>query len=218
MGRPTDDVYRQLRADIISGLLAPGQHLVEDAIGSQFAVSRTPIRNAIKRLEADGLVAVESGRGAFVGSWTSQDAAEVLSIRGMLEPYAAALAAQRRTSEEIDQLVSICKKMETVEFARREGFRERLTHLNTDFHLRISEAARSPRLYNLCKNLTLPQMTFGIFREYDDDNLRRSLWNHRAIVSAIQQHDDESAHAMMNSHLRAAHQFMCHPGKGSRIA
>src|SRR6476620_6459809 len=97
MGRPADDVYSSLKDDIERGVLTPGEHLVEDTIGSQFNVSRTPIRNAIKRLQADGLVTIEPRRGAFVASWTNDDAAEVMSIRSMLEPHAAALAAQRRT-------------------------------------------------------------------------------------------------------------------------
>ena len=103
VARPSDDVYAGLKDDIERGILTPGEHLVEDAICTRFGVSRTPVRNAIKRLEAEGLVSSEPNRGAFVASWTSDDAAEVMTIRSMLESHAAALAAQRRTPQDIER-------------------------------------------------------------------------------------------------------------------
>ena len=208
MARPTDDVYNSLKDDIERGVLTPGEHLVEDTIGSQFNVSRTPIRNAIKRLQAEGLVTTEPRRGAFVASWTNDDAAEVMSIRSMLEPHAAALAAQRRTMADIDNLLDACKQMELIEQARPEKFRDTLAQHNHEFHLQILETARSPRLFSICKNLTQAPLMSGSFHFYDDQQLRRSLSDHREIVTSIQLKDAESARAAMTSHLRLAYQFM----------
>jgi len=208
VGRPTDDVYMTLKTDIMHGRLAPGAHLVEETIGQQFNVSRTPIRNAIKRLEDEGLVFVESRRGAFVASWTSADAAEVMAIRSMLEAQAAALAAERRTPEDLEYLAGICDKMEGVEETRAADFRDRMAHYNHEFHIGILQVARSPRLFNICKNLTLAPLMSGSFQAYDEHHLHRSLWDHRAILTSIRLQDEESARAMMAAHLRITYQFM----------
>lgn len=208
MARPSDDVYAGLKDDIERGILTPGEHLVEDAICTRFGVSRTPVRNAIKRLEADGLVTSEPNRGAFVASWTSDDAAEVMTIRSMLESHAAALAAQRRTPRDLDELRALCQKMEQVERDRPAGFRDTLAQQNYQLHLKLLEIARSPRLFGICKNLTQAPLMAGSFHFYDDNQLRRSLSEHREILTSIELHDAETARASMNTHLRLAYQFM----------
>src|SRR5215212_4157113 len=76
MVRPADQVYRTLKSQIQTGQLAPGEHLVEDTLSAQYGVSRTPVRNALRRLGDEGLVTVEPNRGAFVASWTSNDTAD----------------------------------------------------------------------------------------------------------------------------------------------
>lgn len=208
VGRPTDDVYAGLKDDIERGILTPGEHLVEDTICTRFNVSRTPVRNAIKRLETDGLVTSEPHRGAFVASWTSDDAAEVMQIRSMLEPHAATLAAQRRTTEDLAELHELCGQMEHVEHERPAGFRDTLAQQNYHLHLKILEVARSPRLFSICKNLTQAPLMSGSFHFYDDKQLRRSLSEHREIVTSIELQDAETARASMNTHLRLAYQFM----------
>ena len=208
MGRPTDDVYSSLKDDIERGVLTPGEHLVEDTIGNQFNVSRTPIRNAIKRLQADGLVTIEPRRGAFVASWTNDDAAEVMSIRSMLEPHAAALAAQRRTPGRRRQPPRCLQTNGTNRTGPAREVPDTLAQQNHEFHLQILETARSPRLFSICKNLTQAPLMSGSFHFYDDQQLRRSLGDHREIVTSIQLKDAESARAAMTSHLRLAYQFL----------
>jgi len=208
VGSPSDRVYSSLKHDIERGVLRPGEHLVEDTIGNQFDVSRTPIRNAFKRLAVDGLVVVEPRRGTFVASWTSHDAAEVMTIRCMLEPHAAALAARRRNEHDVDQLLELCKEMESVEQERPENYRDTLAQQNHQLHLQVLEAARSPRLFSICKSLTRAPLMAGSFHFYDDDQLRRSLGDHREIVTSIRLMDAESAQAAMTAHLRLAYQFM----------
>lgn len=208
MGRPSDDVYAGLKDDIERGILTPGEHLVEDAICTRFNVSRTPVRNAIKRLEAEGLVTSEPNRGAFVASWTSDDAAEVMAIRSMLEPHAVALAAHRRTTQDIEDLQQLCQQMERVEQDRPAGFRDTLAQQNYQLHLKILEIARSPRLFSICRNLTQAPLMAGSFHFYDDKQLRRSLSEHREIITSIELQDAETARASMNTHLRLAYQFM----------
>ena len=216
VARPSDDVYAGLMDDIERGILTPGEHLVEVAICTRFGVSRTPVRNAIKRLETEGLVTSEPNRGAFVASWTSDDAAEVMAIRSMLEPHAAALAAQRRTTQDLEELRALCQQMERLEHERPAGFRDTLAQQNYQLHLKLLEIARSPRLFGICKNLTQAPLMAGSFHFYDDDQLRRSLSEHREIVTSIELKDAETARASMNTHLRLAYQFMTTRRTGGR--
>lgn len=154
MGRPADAIYLALKSAIQTGQLAPGAHLVEDTLREQYQVSRTLVRNALRRLSDEGLVTIEANRGAFVASWTSDDAAEVMAIRAMLEPYAAQLAAQRRTSGQLDQLIKLCDAMEACERIRGDRFRDELARQNHELHQLVLECAASPRLYNIAANLT----------------------------------------------------------------
>jgi DNA-binding GntR family transcriptional regulator len=208
MGRPADEVYRILKSQIQTGQLAPGAHLVEDTLSAQYGISRTPVRNALRRLGEEGLVTVEPNRGAFVASWTSDDTAEVMSIRAMLESHAAALAAERRTPEHLARMREICDSMEECERARPDDFRDELARQNHDFHLTILESSASPRLYNITANLTRVPLMAGSFQFYDDRQLKRSLDEHRELVSAIEASDSAAARAIMEAHLRLSYRTM----------
>lgn len=208
MGRPADEVYRALKNAIQTGRLAPGEHLVEDTLRTEYGVSRTPVRNALRRLADNGLVTIETNRGAFVASWTSDDAAEVMSIRALLEPHAAALAAERRTDEQLNRLLEICAAMEESERDRAPDFREQLARQNHDLHITILECAASPRLYTITANLTRAPLMVGSFQFYSDEQLHRSLREHRDLIAAIDAQDTASARAIMEAHLRQSYRTM----------
>jgi len=208
MGRPADEVYRTLKSHIQTGHLAPGAHLVEDALSVQYGVSRTPVRNALRRLGDEGLVTVEPNRGAFVSTWNSDDTAEVMSIRAMLESHAAALAAERRSTEQLARMIQICDSMEECERTRNESFRDELAQQNHDFHLTILESSASPRLYNITSNLTQAPLLIGSFHFYNDHQLKRSLDEHRELVGAIEASDAAAARAIMEAHLRMSYRKM----------
>jgi DNA-binding GntR family transcriptional regulator len=213
VGRPTDDVYRALKADIFRGRLAPGEHLVEATLENRFKVSRTPIRNALRRLENEGLVAIASHRGAFVSSWTDADSAEVMAIRILLEPRAAALAAQRRSERDVERLLAICDDMEKCERERPEDFRSALAQQNHHLHLLVLEAARSPRLFTITKNLAQAPLVIGAYEYYEESQIRRSLADHRELVASIRLQDADSAHAIMAAHLQLAYRSMSNRAK-----
>jgi len=208
MGRPADEVYRTLKSEIQSGLLAPGAHLVEDTLSAQYGVSRTPVRNALRRLGDDGLVTVEPNRGAFVASWNNDDTAEVMSIRAMLEAHGAALAAERRRPEQLARMAQLCDQMDKCERERKKNFRDELAQLNHEFHLAILEASASPRLYNIAANLAQAPLVIGSFQFYSDYQLKRSLDEHRDLVAAIDASDSAAARAIMEAHLRQSYRKM----------
>ncbi|MDA3626095.1 GntR family transcriptional regulator [Saccharopolyspora oryzae] len=211
MGRPADEVYNALKKAIQTGRLAPGEHLVEDNLRTEYGVSRTPVRNALRRLAENGLVTIEANRGAFVASWTSDDAAEVMSIRALLEPHAAALAAERRSDEQLNRLLEICATMEECERRRASDFRDELARQNHELHTTVLESAASPRLYSIAANLTRAPLMVGSFQFYSDEQLFRSLREHRDLVAAIEARDAASARAVMEAHLRQAYRTMTTP-------
>jgi DNA-binding GntR family transcriptional regulator len=208
MVRPADEVYRTLKSQIQTGQLAPGEHLVEDALSAQYGISRTPVRNALRRLGDEGLVTVEPNRGAFVASWTSNDTADVMSIRALLESHAAALAAERRTPEQLARMVEICDVMDECERRRRRNFRDELAHQNHEFHNTVLESSSSPRLYSITANLTRAPLMVGSFHFYNDRQLKRSLSEHRDLVEAVDAHDSATARAVMEAHLRLSYRTM----------
>lgn len=214
MARPADEVYDALKSDIQTGVLAPGAHLVEENLCTQYGVSRTPVRTALRRLSDDGLVSVEPRRGAFVASWTSDDAAEVMAIRAMLEPYAAGLAAQHRSPEDLAVLCELCHVMDDTERRRPANFREILAQRNHELHLTILRSAASPRLYGIAANLAQAPLMNGSFQLYGDHQLRRSLGEHRELAAAIEAQDAQAARAVMEAHLRLAYRALAGPRKG----
>lgn len=189
MAASRDDLIRSLRERITTGRIAPGAHLTEVELAQEYAVSRTPVRAALRELASEGLVAIEQNRGAFVTEWTTADAAEVMEIRAMLESHGAALAASRRSEQQLTVLTELCDQMDSINHERPGEYRTRIAELNHDFHLAFLEAASSPRLFNIAKDLALAPIMSGSFHYYSDDELARSLSEHRMIVEAISDRD-----------------------------
>src|SRR5690349_23549507 len=122
-----------LEEAILEGDLKPGQRLRAEALAQRFGTSRTPIREALLQLEAQGLVDVEPNRGAVVRAFDRDDLLDLYELRALLEPKAAALAAQRITEADVDRLEDLCEA-------------DDLIVANEAFHRIILEAAGSPRL------------------------------------------------------------------------
>ena len=121
----------QLQHAILEGVLKPGERLRAEALAQRFGTSRTPIREALLQLEAQGLVEVEPNRGAVVRTFDREDLFDLYQVRALLEPQAAALAARRITDSEIAQLEQLCDA-------------DDLIAANEEFHKIILEAAGQP--------------------------------------------------------------------------
>ncbi len=209
LGRVMDtqrqDVLEDLRAKITTGRLPPGSHLTERALSEEYALSRTPIRTVLRELADEGLVVVSPNRGVFVAEWTNADAAEVMSIRALLESHAAGLAAHSRSVSQLEELNRLCDRMDELAQQQADGYRAEIAELNHELHLLILASAASPRLFNIAKDLALAPLMSGSFQYYAPDELRRSLQDHRLIVDAITQRDDSRARALMEGHLRTSY-------------
>jgi DNA-binding GntR family transcriptional regulator len=187
-------------ADVLkSGRLAPGARLVEADIADALQVSRTPVREALRRLEAAGLVQSVRNRGFVVANLLA-DVDHVFLIRERLEGLAAKLAAQEITVGELDHLNALQRSMEDLVTDSSVDV-EALVDLNHRFHASITGAARSPRLSALIDRLHPEYVSYQVVRSYDQDERARSIDEHRAILDALWRRDAAAADELVQRHL-----------------
>ena len=163
MSRQSTHAYNTVRGWILDGQFQPGQRLLEEELAQRVGVSRTSLRDSLRRLEADGLVRTEGNRGTFVLQLGTEEVDEVFQLRAMLEGHAAQLAAQHGDAADWDQLDGIADEIDALlaqpqepESALVAGFQS----CNTRFHLVLLRASRSVRLQAMARNLIeLPLVT-----------------------------------------------------------
>ena len=145
-----DVVFNTLRQEIIHGELKPGERLLEIPLAEKLGVSRTPIREAIRKLELEGLVVMLPRRGATVAGITSKNLRDVLEIRRALEELAIGLACERMTDEQLAELDEVGNRIKTnIETADASD----IADMDETFHTLIYESTNNPRLVNILANL-----------------------------------------------------------------
>jgi DNA-binding GntR family transcriptional regulator len=188
-----------IRDRVIRGFYPPGHRLTEDDLAEQYGVSRIPVREALRLLEGEGFVRVKPYSGTFVAELTAQDAADLLEIRGVLEPLAASRAAETRTADHLDGLRQILAEANA---ALAVENLELLADLNTRFHTLLTEAAGNTTL-----NQIIGTLRHKITWVYSVELPRRAAdsWaEHRLIINALERSDGDSARALMMAHVRSA--------------
>ena len=205
MSRLAESAYEKLRGQILSGERVHGERLTEVEVAAALGISRTPVREALRRLAAEGLVDVSLNRGASVARWGSADLQEIFDLRTILESDAAKRATTRAGSEVIAVLDEVCQEMDEI-FANLDGISSlrSLAELNRRFHSTIIEAADSPRLSSIIDSLTHVPVVMQTFTQYSPHALARSLQHHREIVDAMRARDASWAESVMRAHIIAA--------------
>ncbi|MBY6537312.1 GntR family transcriptional regulator [Rhodococcus sp. BP-349] len=204
MARAVDRVYAHIRDSIVSGTYAPGARLGEVEIAELTETSRTPVREALRQLEMEGLVEVLPHRGARVYQWTADDLEEIYDLRMTLEAMAAARAASRIGEKDVDRLAELCDLMET---AAADGADQRLdlmAQLNDEFHAIVRTAAASTRLISMLGAVIQLPLVMRTFHRYAPVDLARSHAHHRDLVAALRAGDETWADSVMRAHVRAA--------------
>jgi DNA-binding GntR family transcriptional regulator len=189
----------EIRDQVITGTLAPGQRLTEEGLAAEFGISRIPVREALRLLEADGFIRVQPYYGTFVLELSDDEAADLLEIRGVLEPLAARRAATRMTPD----VLGVLQEMVTAgaEAAERGDLAE-LPQLNSVLHSLIAETSGSSVLHHL-----IGQLRHKIAWVYSVELPRRAgdSWvEHQMIIDALARGDADSASALMVAHVRGA--------------
>lgn len=192
-----DHVREELRAAIISGRFAADERLNERALAEELEVSTTPLKEALRQLESEGLVEVMARRGVFV-RFDAEFAEEMIIARASLESPLASLAAQRADKESKGRLGSIVKKMS---HATADGDIPLLISLNEEFHGEIHLAARSRHLARLANQQQLyDEKARRVIHAANNDSAR-ALAEHTAICDAIVDGDADSAGELMSRHV-----------------
>ena len=196
--------YATLRGRILSGDLPANATLREAALAEELGVSRTPVREALRRLDEAGLVEFVPNRGATVVAWTADALRETYFLRATLESRAAGLAADLIGQADLERLAVLIAQMEEFVRATDDAGIARLSELNAEFHHIVVAASQSTQLIALAASVTRVPMMSSYFRR-DGARFRAvSNHHHRDILTALQSGDTLWAEVAMRSHILAA--------------
>ncbi len=193
-------IVERLREDILAGRMAPGQRLVESDLTARFAVSRGPVREALRRLAADGLIDHWPNRGALVRRLSKREISEFFQIRVELESLAARLAAD---SDDAGARARFVAAITPILADQRRRLPDYLCE-NAAFHEALMALAGNRQLRDLAIRLHLPLIMAQVANILTSDVLEASVREHRAIAAAILERDAETAANLMRAHLERA--------------
>lgn len=204
MAKAVDKAYHTVRERIVRGIYPASSRITEQEVAAAAGVSRTPVREALRKLHAEGLLEFIPHQGAIVTEWSSEDRDDVFELRAMLEAYGAARAARRMTAEGVLELRQLAEEQYHETLNKAEGYLERIGNLNSRFHRRIHEFAGSTRLGGALASLIEAQLMMKTFATYQDEDLLRSAAHHLEIVRALEARDAEWSASLMRSHILGA--------------
>lgn len=204
MGAAADRAYQLLRNEIFRGTIPTGSWLREEEIAARLEVSRSPVREALRRLANERLVELVPNRGAVVSQWDEGELYAILDIRAMLEGYGIRRSATRISDADIDHLQQLCAESERIVATTDPDRMRTAADLSQEFHMLILSAAGSTRLVNTLSGLSRVPLLFGVHDDVYEAAMARSLRHHREIVEALRARDDGWAEAAMTAHIRAA--------------
>lgn len=195
----SEATYRRLRSDIVHGALRPNERLVEAELAERLEVSRTPIRESLQRLAADGLV-ISRRRGWVVYEHAPDEIREIYEIRSALEGYAAGLAAERATDEQLAGIVSVFRESKDIVRAPRR----QMVEVNDRFHDVIIEASGNRRLAGEIRRNRLYYFNYRLATLYSDEEVSVSREQHDRLVRALLGRDPQKAEEITRAHIRHA--------------
>jgi len=203
MSKSVESAYRAIRDGIIDGTYAQGSHLTAQQLAETAGLSRTPVREAMRQLDAEGLISLVPNRGAFVSRWTRGEIEQIYELRVLLEAFAAQVAATRASDEQIETLRRLADEM-TVATKLPELDHDEIAEVNAQFHRGMLDACGNNRLRDLLGSLTEMPLVLSTFRNYTRAELQRSAAQHRELVDALTARDSAWANAVMTAHIRSA--------------
>jgi DNA-binding GntR family transcriptional regulator len=204
MSRASDHAYTVIRGMILAGELPPGAQLSEEALALRCEVSRTPVRDALRRLESDLLIRRSESQRSFVADWSDDDIEDAFELRAMLEAQAARRAATRIAPAQLEALRHHNRLIGAAIAGDKADIPAFLEH-NRAFHEIILAAAGSSRLASLLTRLIEQPVVWRTAQNYDRENLRRSHHEHEELVAAFDRRDAGWAASIMAGHIRRAY-------------
>lgn len=194
-----DVAYNRLIKSIKDGVYKPGERLRETEVGKRLSLSRTPVREALRRLEAEGIVEHRARIGAVIKTLDHAEVVELYEMRIVLEKTAAAMAAKHASAAEIDELEALNRLIEeAVENS------ERAASINQEFHGVIYRATRNRFLLDAARGLNSALLLLGPTTFADAARIRVVVEQHDAIIDAIRAGDAARAETAAEAHLQAS--------------
>lgn len=194
-------VFQKIREDILSGVYQDGDELREITLGEKLGVSRTPVREALRQLELEGLVTIVPNKGAFVTAITQKDVKDIYMVRSLLEGLCARWATRNITEDQISEMEEIVYLAEFRLKKRGEGQARQVSELDGRFHKVLYEASDSRILEHVLKDFhkyvkMARQLSVGT-----PDRAEHSVAEHRGILEAIKSKDEDLAERLANEHI-----------------
>jgi len=192
-----DVVYEELKMQILTGKVAPGTRMMEVELAEKLGVSRTPIREAIKKLEKEGLVSVELRRGTYVSQVSKEDIIHILEVRQKMDGLAAYYAAQRATKEQIEAIKEAeAEYMNAVRSDTAEAIK-----IDEKYHAAVVEATNNKTLMQMISELQELVLRFRYIYYDHFKNADKMIAEHSDIVKAIENGDAEKAQKLAEEHV-----------------
>ena len=202
-------VFQKIRDDILSGKYKENEELKEVAIGEELGVSRTPVREAFRQLELEGLIQIIPNKGAYVTGITAKDVKDIYMIRSLLEGFCARLATEKITKEQLEEME---ENIYLAQFHADKGHMDQLAELDNRFHDILYEACDSKMLEHLLRDFH--QYVLRIRQKTLSTNSRGRASNdeHSRIMEAIKEGDAKKAEKLANNHIINAYDNMVKNG------
>lgn len=202
-------VFQKLREDILSGKYKEYEELKEVAIGEELGVSRTPVREAFRQLELEGLIQIVPNRGAYVTGITAKDVKDIYMIRSLLEGLCARLATEKITKEQLEEME---ENIYLADFHASKGHMDQMAELDNRFHDILYEACDSKMLEHTLRDYH--QYVLRVRQKTLSTNTRGRASNdeHRQIMEAIKEKDADRAEQLANGHILNAYENMVKNG------
>ncbi|MEV7004991.1 GntR family transcriptional regulator [Streptosporangium sp. NPDC051022] len=196
----SDLVYTTLRDQIIHGVLRPNEALVELDLAERLQVSRTPVRDALRRLADDGMIIVRRRRWV-VREHTREEIIELYELRAALESHAARLAAVRATDQEVTAMRDFQQPATTFKDTANEVIARQWVDANGRFHGLVNRASRSSQIYHALEKNWLYHFNFRVAAMYSPEDRETSTRQHVELIEAISGRDPERAGAVAREHV-----------------
>lgn len=198
-------VCETLRAAIIEGILKPGERLMEIQVSEELGVSRTPVREAIRKLELEGFVVMIPRRGTYVSDLSIKDINEVFEVRTALDVLAAGLAAERITDEELEQMERFL--VELGEYIEQNDM-QKIVESDSQFHDLLYRASRNSRLVGIINNLREQLTRFRSLSMSYPGRIKQMLGEHTRLVESLGQRNVSLAKRLAGEHMANAEQTL----------
>lgn len=203
MSRAAETAYQKVRSFILKGDATPGLQLTEEKLSEISGVSRTPVRDAVRRLENEMLIVRSASNRLSVANWSDCEIDEMFTLRAMLEAHAAKRAASRIEEDALAALKDINRTLKKA-ISKPVPDIHRFLDANRRFHDLILECAQSPRLSKLLPALVEQPVVRRTAHYYSKEELAQSANEHDELIAAFAARDENWAGAIMTSHIRRA--------------